>query len=92
MASNIICDWLYQSNVLHRFIVETQGHVDPYHLAEHYGEVTEYFNNNLNRMVAEKFGSRYKGAEIVIENLRFNWDGVFYIYFDVKLEGIQFKL
>ncbi len=89
---NIICDWLYQSNVLHQFIVETKDRIDPYNLAEHYDEVTEYFVSNLNRLIDEKFGGRYKGAKIEIVNLRFNWDGVFYINFDVRLEGIEFRV
>lgn len=89
---NIICDWLYQSNVLHRFLLETQNKIDPYCLADYGKEVKEYFVDHLNECILEKFKGKYKGAQIVIEHLHFNWDGVFYISFDIKLDGLQFAI
>ncbi len=89
---NIICDWLYQSNVLHRFLVETQGKIDPYLLADNYNEVKNYFIHYLNEYILVKFNGEYKGAQIVIDNLSFNWDGVFYINFDVRLDGLKFTV
>ena len=87
---SILCDWLFQSNVLHTFLLETQGKINPYALQTHYDEVENYFINHLNQMVLEKFNGKYKGADITIDHLYFNWDGVFYINFYVKLEDIEF--
>lgn len=87
---SILCDWLFQSNVLPAFLKETQHRIDPYALKDHYDEVKKYFVDHLNQMVSEKFNGNYKGADIKIENLYFNWDGVFYINFYVKLEDIEF--
>lgn len=89
---NIICDWLYQSNVLHRFFMETKDKINPYCLEDNYNYAKDYFINHLNKCILEKFNGQYKGAQIVIENLCFNWDGIFYINFDIKLDGIQFVL
>lgn len=86
---SIVCDWLYQSNVLHRFLRETQGKIDPYALGEQYETVRSYFETHLRQMIDNKFGGRYKGAEVVIRNLSFNWDGVFYIDFDIGLDGLK---
>ena len=85
---SIVCDWLYQSNVLPRFLLAAAGKIDPYALQDHYEDVREYFEKDLKKMAEEKFGGRYKGASIAIRNLSFNWDGVFYIDFDVKLDGL----
>lgn len=89
---SVICDWLYQSNVLHHFLLETKGKIDPYSLADDYEDVRNYFINHLNQSISEKFNGEYKGAPIVIQNLGFHWDGVFYISFDVELNGIQFTV
>ncbi len=86
---DIVCDWLYQSNVLFKFILSTEGRIDPYHLKSHYNEAIEFFETGLNDMIAEKFQGTYKGAQIILKNLRFNWDGVFYIDFDIELEGLK---
>lgn len=87
---SIVCDWLYQSNVLHRFLLETAGEIDPYALRDSYGSVKEYFELHLKEMIEEKFGGRYKGAGIAVRNLSFSWDGVFYIDFDIELNGLTF--
>lgn len=86
---DIVCDWLYQSNILFRFILETQDRINPYHLEASYNETVAYFEEGLNRLISEKFGGTYKNAPMVLKNLRFNWDGVFYIDFDVELEGVK---
>jgi hypothetical protein len=39
-----------------------------------------------------KFGGKYKGADIHIDDLFFNWDGIFYIRAHVSLNGIQYIL
>lgn len=84
---DIVCDWLYQSNVLFRFIIQTQNKIDPYKLGENYDQTVRFFENGLNELIDQKFNGSYKGAKIILQNLRFNWDGVFYIDFDIKLEG-----
>lgn len=86
---SIVCDWLYQSNVLHRFLIETKDKLNPYALAEHYESTQNYFVNHLNECVKEKFNGRYKGADIMIHDLLFNWDGVFYIDFNIKLDEVK---
>jgi hypothetical protein len=85
---DIVCDWLYQSNVLFMFILGTKNRINPYHLESNYNETKQFFENGLNKLIAEKFNGCYKGVPIVLKNLRFNWDGVFYIDFDVELAGI----
>ncbi len=83
----IVCDWLFQSNVLLRFLRETAGKIDPYALRGDYGSVKAYFETHLKESIEEKFGGRYKGAAVAVRNLSFDWDGVFYINFDVGLDG-----
>lgn len=82
---DIVCDWLYQSNVLYRFLLETKSRINPYHLGDHYGEAQKYFVDHLNEEIRKKFGGVYKGRKIELEDLRFNWDGVFYIDFNIRL-------
>lgn len=89
---SIVCDWLFQSNVLHKFLLETQGRINPYALQNHYDEVKNYFIDHLNQMILEKFDRKYKGAVITIDNLYFNWDGVFYINFYIKLDDMEFTI
>lgn len=86
---DIICDWLYQSNVLFKFILSTGGRIDPYHLGIHYTETKDYFEAGLKEMINEKFQGVYKRADIVLKDLRFNWDGVFYMDFQVELRGLE---
>lgn len=85
----MVSDWLFQSNVLHRFLLETQGRIDPYALREHYDETLAYVTKGLNRILAEKFGEAYKGASVELTDVFFNWDMVFMINFGVKLEGLE---
>jgi len=85
---DIVCDWLYQSNVLFQFILSTNNRINPYHLESNYDETKLFFENGLNQLIKEKFNGCYKGAPIVLKNLRFNWDGVFYIDFEIGLDGI----
>ncbi len=86
---NIICDWLYQSVVLQNCRKDFNGDVDPYHLGTNYERVQQYFVQEIRKEIQLKFGGIYKGAEIELDNLYFNWDGVFYINFDIKLDGIK---
>lgn len=87
---SIVCDWLFQSNVLRTFVKETEGKIDPFALGDRHDEVVKYFVNHLNELIDEKFGGTYKGADIAIDHLYFNWNGVFYINFYIKLEDIKF--
>jgi hypothetical protein len=84
---DIVCDWLYQSNVLFRFILNTKGRINPYNLESHYDETKQFFEKGLNELINEKFNGCYKGARIVLKDLHFNWDGVFYIDFGIELDG-----
>lgn len=83
----ITADWLFQSNVLHRFLKETEGRIDPYALKDHYGEALDFVKAGLNELLAEKFGGRFDGKTIQLENMRFDWDFVFMLNFDVHLNG-----
>ncbi len=87
---SIVCDWLFQANVLRTFLKETKDKIDPFVLDDHYDAVKDYFVNHLNQLICEKFHGKYKGANIAIDNLYFNWNGVFYINFYIKLEDIEF--
>lgn len=86
---NIICDWLYQSVVLQRCRADYKDGVDPYSLGVYYDEVRDYFVREIEKEIQLKFGGMYKGAGIELVNLYFNWDGIFYINFDIKLNGIK---
>ena len=87
---SIVCDWLFQANVLRTFVKETKGTIDPFALNDNYEKVQKYFVSHLNQLISEKFSGKYKGANINIDNLYFNWNGVFYINFYIKLEDIEF--
>ncbi|MBE6831225.1 MAG: DUF4127 family protein, partial [Ruminococcaceae bacterium] len=89
---NIVCDWLYQANVLRTFVAETKGSIDPFQLGSRYDEVVDWFVSHLYEKIHEKFGGTYKGSKIEIDNLYFNWDGVFYIHFNIKLAQPKFTL
>ncbi|WP_411678344.1 DUF4127 family protein [Caproicibacter sp.] len=86
---SIVCDWLYQANVLRSFLAETKGQIDPFALGGNRGSVEKYFRDRLNKLIREKFGGSYRGADIVIDDLFFQWDGVFYINLHVQLETIK---
>lgn len=84
--TSIVADWLYQSNVLHAFYMETKDRIDPYSLKGHYAQTVDYFKTRLGRLISERFAAGYRGKKIVINDLSFNWDGVFYIRLDVRLQ------
>lgn len=86
---DIVCDWLYQSNVLYKFLLQTRGRINPYKLKSNYDEAKLFFEKGLNEQITKKFNGCYKGAPIVLKNLHFNWDGVFYIDFAIELDGIS---
>lgn len=89
---SIVCDWLFQANVLREFLKETENKIDPFALEKHYDEAKNYVLKRLNRLIDLKFGGKYKGSDIKIDELFFNWDGVFYIRAHVTLNGIQYIL
>lgn len=88
MASRLASDWLYQSNVLHRYLVETAGTVDPYALGRHYGDAAEYFRHGLQALLDEKFTAGIRGRRPIVDTLQFQWDGIFYIRLHVRLEEV----
>ena len=88
MASRLASDWLYQSNVLHRYLVETAGTVDPYALGRHYGDAAEYFRHGLQALLDEKFTTGLRGRRPIVDTLQFQWDGIFYIRLHVRLEEV----
>lgn len=87
---SIVCDWLFQSNVLRTFLKETKETINPFALDDFYDTVKKYFIQHLNQLIEEKLKGSYKGADIAIDNLYFNWNGVFYVNFYIKLENIEF--
>ena len=88
MASRLASDWLYQSNVLHRYLAETAGTVDPYALGRHYGDAAEYFRHGLQALLDEKFTAGIRGRRPIVDTLQFQWDGIFYIRLHVRLEEV----
>jgi hypothetical protein len=89
---SVVCDWLFQSNALPAFLKETKGKIDPFALDDSYDEVKTYVLHHLNQLIKEKLDGKYKGADITIDNLYFNWNGVFYINFYIQLENIEFTI
>jgi hypothetical protein len=89
---SILCDWFFQANVLRDFLRETENKIDPFALGKHYEEAKNYVLDGLKRLFDMKFGGKYKGADIHIDDLFFNWDGIFYIRAHVSLNGIQYIL
>lgn len=85
----IVADWLFQSNVLHRFLLETRGRIDPYALNSDEAEALTYIREGLEKIIGEKFGPLYKGAQVKIENLFFNWNMVFMANFGIRLDGLE---
>lgn len=85
----IVADWLFQSNVLHRFLLETRGRIDPYALNGDEREALTYIREGLEKIIGEKFGPLYKGAQVKIENLFFNWNMVFMANFGIRLDGLE---
>ena len=85
LAGSLTADWLYQSNVLPRFLLETQGRIDPYRLGGDYGETVEYFSRELQRLLDEKFPDGLRAGKPRLQSLEFQWDGVFYIRLRVSL-------
>ena len=88
MASRLASDWLYQSNVLHRYLAETAGTVDPYALGRHYRDAVEYFRHGLQALLDEKFTAGIRGRRLIVDTLQFQWDGIFYIRLHVRLEEV----
>ena len=87
LAGSLAADWLYQSNVLPRFLLETQGRIDPYRLGSDYGETVGYFSREIQRLLDEKFPDGLRGGKPRLQTLEFQWDGVFYIRLRVSLEA-----
>ena len=85
MASRLASDWLYQSNVLHRFLLETHGQIDPYSLRADYGKTVLYFRDGLQKMLDEKFPQGLRGGKPTVREISFQWDGVFYISLNIAL-------
>ena len=84
-ASAIVRDWLYQSNVLHSFYAYAKGCIDPYQLGDSYQSTVHYFTENLQHLIREYFPHGYKGKKMMLDELSFDWDGVFYIRLHISL-------
>ncbi|NLC31944.1 MAG: DUF4127 family protein [Clostridiales bacterium] len=85
--SSIVRDWLYQSNVLHKFLLETENRIDPYLMGGFYDETVEYFKVNIQKLMTEYSPQGYKGKKMILDELCFDWDGVFYIRLKVSLQS-----
>ena len=87
LAGSLCADWLCQSNVLHHFLMETRGRIDPYGLEANYDEAEAYFRRELQSLLNQKFPNGLKGGYPKLEGVKFHWDGVFYYELDVSLCG-----
>lgn len=85
--SSIVRDWLYQSIALHAFYLDTKDKIDPNNLGIHVQEAVDYFKKNINQLVHEYFPNGYRGKTLKIDELSFDWDGVFYIRLSIALES-----
>lgn len=86
--TSIVRDWLYQSNVLHKYLLETKNRIDPFNLGEFYEETVQYFKENIQSLMAEYFPQGYKGKKMVLDGLSFDWDGVNFIRLHISLKSI----
>lgn len=88
LARAIIADWLSQSNVAVDFIKEYAGAhgINPFRLNDRMGEVTEYYRTHLEELLEAKLHHQLKGKKIVLQRVRFSWNGAFYQAVDCILE------
>ncbi len=88
IARSLIADWLSQSNVAidfgRRYAPEHGIH--PYRLHEHMKEVTDFYEKHLDQLLEEKLHHQLKGKHIVLDRVRFSWDGAFYFAVDCELQ------
>lgn len=79
LLEHVAADWLYQSNVMLQYLAETQNKCNPYALDEHYHDTVAYFKLHIQQLLNEKFPDGLFGKRIVLKDLCFQWNGVFYI-------------
>ena len=79
MKEHLLADWIYQSNVLPRYLEKTKGTVDPYALDGHMEQALAFFRREIQTMADRKFPEGLFGKPIVLEDLQFQWNGAFYI-------------
>lgn len=85
MMTHLATDWLYQSNVLPKYLNKIKDRVNPYELDENYDEAVAYFSAEIQKLIDEKFPEGLFGKEIRLKDLSFQWNGVFYIRLHVLL-------
>ena len=83
MTEHLVADWIYQSNVLPKYLEKTRDTVDPYALDDHMGEAVADFRREIQNMIGQKFPNGLFGKPIRLENLEFQWNGVFYVRLSV---------
>ena len=86
---HVVQDWLFQADALQTYFAAYRDKIDVFNLREHYNESYAFIGKELHRLIDEKFRGKYKGADIVLENLGCHWDGAQYIRFDLHLDGIR---
>lgn len=87
LARSLIADWLCQANVLPRFLDCFAGahNIDPGFLRDQEEITRQYFLAELSRLIEEKLCGRLKGRRILLENIRFNWNGAYYFAVDADV-------
>lgn len=91
LARSLIADWLCQANVLQQFLdsFASEHDINPYFLLEHEEITRQYFQKELSRLIEEKLNSRLKGKKIILENIRFNWNGAYYFAIDARTDAAE---
>ncbi|MBQ7840370.1 MAG: DUF4127 family protein [Lachnospiraceae bacterium] len=84
----LIADWLCQANVLRMFLdsYAKQEKIDPYFLKEKEEKTRQFFLEKLSELIEEKMGGTLKNRRLILQNIRFNWNGAFYFAIDAKVE------
>lgn len=80
----ITADWLFQSNVLHKFLKEETS-VDPFKLGDNYEFTRKYVADGVNALLKEYY-PQGKGQVPVLKDVTFEWDGIYFASLDVELE------
>ena len=87
-ARSLVADWLSQANVAREFYEDyAPAHgIDPYRLHDCMDEVTGFYEKRIDELLGEKLHHSIKGRKVVLDRVRFNWDGAFYFAADCSLK------
>lgn len=87
LARSLIADWLSQANVGQKFCLEyaPQHGINPFRLQDCMEETVQYFEEHLDELLESKLHHQLKGKQIILDRVRFSWNGAFYFAVDCTL-------